>query len=229
VPIRRLAIHAAVAAALAAAACGGGVRDVIPPSSSPSPAPAPAAAASPAPAGASSTPAPAAPGSSSAPAPALSPAAAPEGSAPVASTMLPDLERLGLDPTNLPPIEKLDPKALRGVMKLISRSLGARCGDCHQEGDFAARTPRKMVAAKMWDEYVVKLAFAADGAPLFCDSCHRGRTKSLDRTDKKATLASMTHLVESLKRKDEKDHGCETCHVGPDMRFLDKWAGGVAL
>jgi hypothetical protein len=33
------------------------------------------------------------------------------------------------------------------------------------------------------------------------------------------------NFVARLKRKDEKEHGCETCHVDTEMRFLNKWAG----
>jgi hypothetical protein len=83
--------------------------------------------------------------------------------APVASAMGTDLQALGLDPKNLPPLEKLDPKALRGVMKLLARSLGGKCADCHSEGDFAAQTRRKKIATKMWDEFAAKLT-TADGA-----------------------------------------------------------------
>jgi Cytochrome c7 and related cytochrome c len=149
-----------------------------------------------------------------------------EMKSPVPSAMQAELHALGLDPSSLPPIEKLDAKALRGVMKLIAKSLGAKCGDCHAEGDFASPTPRKKVAAKMWDEFVVKLAFAADGSPLFCDSCHQGRKKELDRTDKKALARWMdANFVEKLKRSDDKDHDCETCHVNMEMRFVSRWAG----
>jgi hypothetical protein len=158
---------------------------------------------------------------------ALAPAPGPiEMKSPVASAMQAELRALALDPSNLPPIEKLDAKALRGVMKLIAKSLGAKCGDCHAEGDFAQPTPRKRVAAKMWDEFVVKLAFAADGSPIFCDSCHQGRKKELDRTDKKALAKWMdANFVDRLKRKDDKEHDCETCHVDMEMHFLSRWAG----
>jgi hypothetical protein len=145
---------------------------------------------------------------------------------PVPSTVQAELKALALDPNDLPPIEKLDAKALRGVMKLIAKSLGAKCADCHAEGDFASPTPRKKVAAKMWDEFVVKLAFATDGSPIFCDSCHQGRVKQLDRTDKKVLGKWMdANFVDKLKRKDGKDHDCETCHVNMDMRFINRWAG----
>src|SRR5262249_49061554 len=104
--------------------------------------------------------------------------------------------------------------------------LGAKCGDCHLEGDFAAPTRRKKIAAKMWDEFTAKLSMAADSSPVFCDSCHQGRVVQLDRRDKKALGQWMdANFVDKLKRKDGKDHGCETCHVAMEMTFLTKWGG----
>ena len=70
-------------------------------------------------------------------------------------------------------------------MKLMARSLGIKCPDCHVEGDFAATTRRKRIAARMWDEFAAKVT-VGDGSPIFCDSCHQGRITLLDRTDKKA-------------------------------------------
>jgi hypothetical protein len=145
--------------------------------------------------------------------------------APVPTAMAADLQAIGLDAKNLPRIEKLEPKALRLVMKLFAKSLGAKCGDCHAEGDFAAPTRRKKVAAKMWNEFAAKLTMA-DASPLFCDSCHQGRLVQLDRRDKKALGQWMdANFVDKLKRKDGKDHGCETCHVDMEMAFLTKWGG----
>jgi hypothetical protein len=135
-----------------------------------------------------------------------------------------DLAALGLDATRLPPIEKLEPKALRGVMKLMARSLGIKCADCHQEGDFAASTRRKKIASRMWNEFTVKLAMS-DGSALFCDSCHQGRVQQLDRGDKKALSQWMDdNFVAKLARKDGQAHECETCHVDMNMRFLSDWA-----
>jgi hypothetical protein len=151
--------------------------------------------------------------------------------------MVGELSAIGLDAAHLPPLEKVDPKALRRVMKLFARALGAKCGDCHasasQEqgagqagGDFAAPTRRKKIAAKMWDELAVKLQMS-DGSPLFCDSCHQGRIVQLDRTDKKALGRWMdANFVDKLKRRDGLDHGCETCHVDMEMHLLTKWGGG---
>jgi hypothetical protein len=144
--------------------------------------------------------------------------------APMPSALVAELQALGLDPKNLPPIEKLEPKTLRGVMKLLAKSLGAKCGDCHTEGDFAAPTKRKKIAAKMWDEFLAKLSL--QGQPLFCDSCHQGRIKQLDRSDKKALGKWMdANFAQRLVRKDGKDEACESCHVDWDMTFLSKWGG----
>ena len=154
------------------------------------------------------------------------PAAAKEMNPPAASVMLSDLQTLGLDPASLSPIEKIEPRALRRVMKVLAKSLGARCTDCHLDGDFAAMTRRKRIAAKMWDEFVVNFTMA-DGSAIFCDSCHKGRILQLDRSDKKLLESEMdANFVHGLKRKDGADIACETCHVARDMHFLEKW--GVA-
>jgi cytochrome c7-like protein len=146
-----------------------------------------------------------------------------EMKAPVPTGLVADLQALGLDAKNLPPIEKLEPKTLRSVMKLLARSLGAKCGDCHQEGDFAAPTRRKKIAARMWNDFAGKLVMSG-GGPLFCDSCHQGRVVQLDRRDKKALSKWMDdNFVAKLARKDGKSHECETCHVDMDMTFLATW------
>jgi hypothetical protein len=143
---------------------------------------------------------------------------------PIASAVGADLVALGLDPKNLPPIEKLEPRALRGVMKIMARSLGLRCTDCHLYGDFAAPTPRKRIAAHMWNEFAAGLTLA-DGSPVFCDSCHQGHTKLLDRSDKKALGRWMqAAFVDGVKRKDGQPEKCESCHVSWNMTFLATWA-----
>ena len=213
--------------AVACAACGGAAGGAPPPEVAPAGS-VPAGSAAP---GASAAPGPAGPpvGATSASASAqLGPApVSVEMKAPMASAMADDLRALGLDAKNLPPIEKLEPRTLRGVMKLIAKSLGLRCGDCHQEGDFAAPTRRKRIAAHMWDQFAAKLA-VSDGqgqtGPLFCDSCHQGRTTLLDRRDKKALGKWMdANFVATLTRKDGKSEECESCHVDMEMHFLAQW------
>ena len=228
--------HGGLAALLmlvAVAACGGGAAG------------APPSQVGPVPSGSEATPAPGtsgsagepgggppatAPGASATPSGALSPASPVEMKPIVASAMVEDLRALGLDAKSLPPIEKLEPRTLRGVMKLMARSLGVKCNDCHQEGDFAALTRRKKIAAHMWDEFAAKLALNASAAsggaapPLFCDSCHQGRVQLLDRRDKKALGKWMDdNFVTKLDRHDGKSVECETCHVDIDMHFLAKW------
>lgn len=142
---------------------------------------------------------------------------------PIPTALGASLESLRLDPQNLPPIEKLEPKTLRSVMKLMAGSLGIKCEGCHEENDFAAPTRRKKIAMHMWDDFVVKLAMA-DGSPLFCDSCHRGRIEQLDRRDQPMLSAWMdANFVTKLTRKDGQPQTCETCHVDMNMRFLSDW------
>jgi hypothetical protein len=147
---------------------------------------------------------------------------------PIAVSTLTSSFPSGLDAKRLPPLAKLEPKKLREVMKLFTKSLGAKCSDCHVEGDFAAPTRRKKIAEKMWDEYVVKLTMA-DDSPVFCDTCHQGQLLVLDRHDKKAVGQWMhENFVEKLKRVDSAENGCksEGCHgASMDLGFLKRWGG----
>lgn len=238
---RAAALYGMLLAGVVAAACGGAAQNGAVVGSS-MPGATSSASATPS-ATATGTPTTTAPAGSATPMPAQSPEVV-EMKAPIPTAMAADLQALGLDVNNLPPIEKLEPKTLRGVMKLFARSLGAKCGDCHTAGDFAAPTRRKKIAAKMWDEFVAKLSLGPEQGPqasnqsagtappaatqpLFCDSCHQGRIKQLDRSDKKALGKWMdANFVQRLVRKDGKDEECESCHVDWDMTFLTKWGGG---
>lgn len=204
-----------------ALACGGAAGG---PSPQVAPAPSGSEATEETPPSGPGAPAPSESGSTMAP-PGLTPGAPPvEMKGPIPTAMQNDLLGLGIDPKNLPPIEKLEPRTLRAVMKLFTKSLGIKCGGCHQEGDYAAPTRRKRIAAHMWNEFAAKLTLA-DGTPLFCDSCHQGRVVQLDRRDKKALSQWMDqNFVTGLARKDGKENGCETCHVDMEMRFLANWA-----
>lgn len=147
---------------------------------------------------------------------------------PVPTAFAEDLAKLGLSPTALPPIENLDPRSLRRVMQLITKSLGVSCTDCHDANDFGAPTPRKRVAAHMWNSFAAGLAMKG-GAPLFCDSCHQGRMTLLDRHDTAALRAWMDRaFVAKLQRIDGQEHDCESCHgAGTGQSgapFLKTWA-----
>jgi hypothetical protein len=145
---------------------------------------------------------------------------------PTTTAMEAELKAAGLDVRKLVPMAKLDPKVLRGkVMPLFKKALGTECTGCHVDGDFAASTPNKKIATKMWDEFVVKFQLA-DKSALFCDSCHQGRMLELDRKDNKALSTWMQqNFVDKLALKTGKDHDCATCHgdiTAPP--FLKDWA-----
>jgi len=212
-------LRAALATLFALAACQGAVAP-----------PLPARSASPGPAGAvearegqlpSSAPSP--PSSTPRAGPGPEAAAIPvEMRGPVPTAFANNLRALGIDAAHLPRLEHLDARALRGVMTLFARSLGLRCGDCHEEGDFAAPTPRKKIATHMWNDFVARLTL--QDAPIFCDSCHQGRTRLLDRRDEKALSRWMDdHYVTGLARADGRSHGCETCHVDMEMHLFALW------
>jgi hypothetical protein len=141
-----------------------------------------------------------------------------------ASAMGDELKALGLDPKKLPPLAKMEPEKLRQVMKTITKAVGGQCTTCHDANDFRAWTPNKKVASHMWNDWVRGLTME-DGSVLYCDSCHQGHLKFLDRKDKKELSKWMdANFVSKLKRLDKKEHGCETCHGDPfDPKFLDKW------
>jgi hypothetical protein len=141
------------------------------------------------------------------------------------SAMGDDLRAAGLDPSNLPAFEALTSRQVRRVMGTFTRSLGYACTDCHEQQDYRAPTRAKRLAARMWNDMVRPNAFEGSGA-LYCDSCHQGQGRFLDRSDKKAIAAYMSdNYTEKLKRGPEKkDVECETCHGDPmDPSFLAKW------
>ena len=148
----------------------------------------------------------------------------------VASAMVSDLQAMGLDPKALPPLNKLDPATLRKVMRTFTKALGAKCTDCHNDSDYALPTPMKKIAEHMWNDYVRALSFDPPTQPLYCDSCHQGRMKTLDRRDKKVLGKWMDqNFVAKLKHVDGKEHNCETCHGDPfDGNILGKWTGSAA-
>jgi hypothetical protein len=153
------------------------------------------------------------------------PAAALENKPLVPSALASDLKALGLDAAKLPPLSKMEPATLRKVMKTFTKALGTNCAGCHDPNNFRAATPKKKIASRMWDDYVRGLAFE-DGSPLYCDSCHQGRTQMLDRRDKKALGKWMdAEYVAKLKRTDKQDNDCATCHGEEmEMHLLAKWS-----
>jgi hypothetical protein len=134
---------------------------------------------------------------------------------PNATLMGAQLAEIGLDAKALPPLNKLSPDQLRKVMKTFTKALGVSCDGCHDTKDFHASTPHKRIATHMWNDFSRTLSFG-DGQAVYCDSCHAGRATFLERKDVAALSQWMQEsYVDSLKRVDQKDHGCETCHGDP--------------
>lgn len=145
------------------------------------------------------------------------------------STMLAELQNLGLDVKTMPSLAKLDPKTQRKVMGTFTKALGVKCTHCHDESHFEAMTPMKKITLRMWDDFVRGMAFE-DGSAVYCDSCHQGSAKVLDRSDKRALGAWMEeNFVVKMKRRDGQEHGCATCHGDPfEGDFLEDWAKEAA-
>jgi len=115
------------------------------------------------------------------------------------------------------------------VMKSFTQSLGVGCDGCHAKSgtavDFRAETPNKNVARKMWTDFVRALQ-QADGTALYCDSCHQGKAKFLDRSDADALSTWMgENFVAKLTRRDGSKQACASCHGTPfDGDILATWA-----
>ncbi|MDB4936622.1 MAG: hypothetical protein JWP87_3594 [Labilithrix sp.] len=207
---------------LAVAACGEGAGQApgpqVPGTTAPSATVAPPATGA--------TGAPAASGSVSVPPAGTAPAAPVGPMKPIAaSAFAEDLKKLGIDPLKPQPLNKLSPDTIRKLMPTFAKSLGVKCDACHDTNNFKTWTPKKRVASKMWQEFVVGMQMD-DGTPLYCDSCHGGKQDFLDRTDKKALSGWMdTNYVKKLRRSDKKEHSCEQCHGDPfEPKFLAQWA-----
>ncbi len=200
------------------AACGG--QEQRPPQSPGQESP-PSTSASP-PGAPPTSAAPGAPSSGASSTSSASPPVAPAVAPPVVvmrplgpTAMLPELVAIGLDPRRLPTLERMDPEKLRKLMPSFNRALGVQCTACHIADDFHASTRNMKISRHMWNDFVRGLA-TLDGAPVYCDSCHQGRTRLIDRHDKKALARWMqAELVDKVGRTDRKAHGCETCHGDP--------------
>jgi hypothetical protein len=134
---------------------------------------------------------------------------------PVEATMMrAELRAVGLDPANLPRFEALSSRQRRRLMGTFVRSLGLACNDCHDRADWQAPTRTKVVTVEMWNE--LTRPFAMAGGAVYCDSCHHGEARLLDRTDKKRVAAFMAdQFLGRLDRHDQSAVECETCHGEP--------------
>ncbi len=142
-----------------------------------------------------------------------------------ASKLLDEVRRIGVDPSR--PLASMSVQKKKKLMPLFVKALGYEsCTGCHVEGDYEKVTRNIKVARQMWDHFVVGMRDAQGGA-LFCDSCHGGKAKSLDRS----AMDGLQKLMETdyqgkLTRADKKPHDCSTCHgAGPEPKIIEKLWG----
>jgi hypothetical protein len=178
-------------------------------------------ASAPAPTQSATAPATAAPTASSAPA-----AAGPAGPPVMATKLAEDLKKAGFDLAKMPPsIEKMPDAQKKKLMPVFVKALGYEdCKGCHAEGDFKKRTRNTNIAKGMYDHFVAGLRDEKGAATIFCDSCHQGKPKVLNRSDKKAVGKFMDdQYVNHLARADKKSQECGTCHGDTmEMAIFDK-------
>jgi len=146
---------------------------------------------------------------------------------PTATALGPSLAAIGFDPAHLPAFEDIPAEQRQKMMPLFAKSLGVPCEGCHAPSDFFTVTPRMRVAEQMWQHFVRALE-TSDKQPLFCDSCHHGSMRILDRKSPESVALWMDQsYVAKLARRDEAEHACPTCHGEPaEMRFIRFWAAG---
>jgi hypothetical protein len=208
---KTLGLAFALAIAALGAACG-------PPPSPETPNGAPEAGSSPSVAPGSGAPSGepgAAPATSSAPAPA---AGGPSGNTPLGpSKYIEDLKKIGIDLKKSPELEKIPLAEKKKLMPFFQKSLGFdSCTGCHVDSDYKQVTHNMKLARGMWKSFVVALRDEKSN-PIFCDSCHQGKAKLLNRANRKGVSDFMeSDYQNKLNRADKKDHVCSSCH-GEDM------------
>jgi hypothetical protein len=108
------------------------------------------------------------------------------------------------------------------LMQTFSGSVGA-CETCHG-GDFGAPTDNKTITRHMWEDIVARFELA-DGGLLYCDSCHQGQARFLDRSNREAVeLWMQENMVDKLVRRDGQPNSCASCHGDPpNYDLTSKW------
>jgi hypothetical protein len=84
------------------------------------------------------------------------------------------------------------------------------------------------ISRKMWSQFVVAMR-DEKGGTMFCDSCHNGATKILNRVDHKAVGAFMhANYVAKITRADKQENTCSTCHSTPLQPDIVEKLWGIA-
>jgi hypothetical protein len=131
------------------------------------------------------------------------------------TAQLPHLAALGLDPEHLPALRDVPAASMDRLMDTFDDSLDACCEDCHAKNDPRAPTRAKRVSAEMWRRFTRELV-TLDGKPAYCDSCHGGAARVLDRRDPAGLRQWMKdNYVEKLRKRGGGAVVCATCHGEP--------------
>lgn len=165
-------------------------------------------------------------------APPALPPGMPATSAPLSATKFAaELKKLGFDGTKpIADLEKMDLAAKKKLMPLFTKALGYEsCNGCHaSDGDYHTSTRNMKISRKMWSQFVAATR-DTKGGMLFCDSCHNGATKILNRMDHKAVGAFMhENYVAKITRADKQENTCGTCHGTPLQPEIIEKAWGIA-
>ena len=220
------ALTFSVVLAALGAACG------PPPPADAPPAPSSAPSAAPAPSSAPSAEPTAAPSAAPSAAPvALPPGMPAKNTALSATKFQAELKKLGFDGKKaMLDLEKMDLPTKKKLMPLFQKALGYEsCNGCHAgDGDYHTSTRNMKITRKMWSQFVSALRDDAGGL-VFCDSCHNGAERILNRTDRKAVGKFMHEdYVAKLTRADKQSNGCATCHGAPMQPDIIEKAWGIA-
>lgn len=119
-----------------------------------------------------------------------------------------ELRKLGLDPLALPPLEQMTSIQRYKLMPLFEQSLGKHCEDCHAGEDYEKETPAKEVSRQMWEE--MTRPFRLPEGPVFCDSCHQGSAKNLERELNVKAYMKAEYVDRLLSAQGTTS--CSTCH-----------------
>lgn len=156
------------------------------------------------------------------------PAAAAKKSTPLReSKMLEDVKKAGVDLKKIPDFDKMPLATKKKLMPLFQKAMGySDCQGCHVKDDFKAETRHIKITRGMWKHFVVAVRDEKGGA-VFCDTCHDGSDKNLDRSDRKAMEKFMEDEYEhKLTKADKKEMECTTCHSDTmEMKIIEKLWG----
>lgn len=158
------------------------------------------------------------------PATPAAPVGAAKNVAVIESKMLAELKATGINLTKVSEIGKIPLAQKKKLMPIMQKAMGyTACTGCHVEGDFKAETRNLKISREMWNAYTVPLRDEKGGV-LFCDSCHSGQAKVLNRADQEAVKKFMEDEYEhKLTRADKKEMECSTCHgEAVELKIIEK-------